>query len=197
MFSRLALSVAHDPERSAPSSVPTTSIWTYDGTLERIHQALYQQCREQAQRKAMLTIPPSSTSQSMKSARKRGACIDPHEILRCGQEDQGQEAAYSCRHEVGLPAPRHRSSGRHSRSRRALSSWHSLCGAFPSLKMLFVDDAYKGPKFAESGCRSSPAFSSAQSVVKRSDLVAEFVVLPKRWIVERTIGWLNRCPPPG
>jgi transposase len=21
----------------------------------------------------------------------------------------------------------------------------------------------------------------------------KFVVLPKRWIVERTIGWLNRC----
>jgi transposase len=23
--------------------------------------------------------------------------------------------------------------------------------------------------------------------------VSKFVVLPKRWIVERTIGWLNRC----
>jgi transposase len=29
-------------------------------------------------------------------------------------------------------------------------------------------------------------------IVKRSD-VARFVVLPKRWIVERTIAWLNRC----
>jgi hypothetical protein len=29
-------------------------------------------------------------------------------------------------------------------------------------------------------------------IVKRSD-TAKFVVLPKRWIVERTIGWLNRC----
>jgi len=29
-------------------------------------------------------------------------------------------------------------------------------------------------------------------IVKRSD-VGKFVVLPKRWIVERTIGWLNRC----
>ena len=25
----------------------------------------------------------------------------------------------------------------------------TLCGTFPSLKMLFVDDAYKGPKFAK------------------------------------------------
>lgn len=29
-------------------------------------------------------------------------------------------------------------------------------------------------------------------IVKRSD-VARFVVLPKRWIVERTIAWLKRC----
>jgi transposase len=29
-------------------------------------------------------------------------------------------------------------------------------------------------------------------IVKRSD-VGKFVVLPKRWLVERTIGWLNRC----
>ena len=29
-------------------------------------------------------------------------------------------------------------------------------------------------------------------IVKRSDL-KKFVVVPKRWVVERTIGWLNRC----
>jgi hypothetical protein len=29
-------------------------------------------------------------------------------------------------------------------------------------------------------------------IVKRCD-VGKFVVLPKRWIVERTIAWLNRC----
>ena len=30
-------------------------------------------------------------------------------------------------------------------------------------------------------------------IVKRSDQVSSFVVLPKRWIVESTIAWLNRC----
>ena len=30
-------------------------------------------------------------------------------------------------------------------------------------------------------------------IVKRSDQAKEFVQLPKRWIVERTIAWLNRC----
>jgi transposase len=34
---------------------------------------------------------------------------------------------------------------------------------------------------------------STIEIVKRSDHVSGFVVLPKRWIVERTIAWLNRC----
>ena len=30
-------------------------------------------------------------------------------------------------------------------------------------------------------------------IVTRSDQAKGFVVLPKRWIVERTFGWLGRC----
>jgi transposase len=67
----------------------------------------------------------------------------------------------------------------------------TLFGAFPSLKMLFVDSGYKGPKFAKAVAEVLPYLGI--EIVKRSDLVGKFVVLPKRWIVERTIAWLNRC----
>src|SRR5215813_2045058 len=30
-------------------------------------------------------------------------------------------------------------------------------------------------------------------IVKRSDIAKGFHILPKRWIVERTYGWLGRC----
>ncbi len=30
-------------------------------------------------------------------------------------------------------------------------------------------------------------------IVKRSDVAKGFAVLPKRWVVERTFAWLNRC----
>ena len=30
-------------------------------------------------------------------------------------------------------------------------------------------------------------------IVKRSDQAKGFVLLPKRWVVERTFAWLNRC----
>ena len=34
---------------------------------------------------------------------------------------------------------------------------------------------------------------SIPEIVRRCDQAKGFVVLPERWIVERTIGWLNRC----
>jgi putative transposase len=30
-------------------------------------------------------------------------------------------------------------------------------------------------------------------IVKRSDSAKGFKVLPRRWVVERTLAWLNRC----
>src|SRR6202167_634514 len=44
-------------------------LWTYDGTLERIHYALYEQCRERAQREASPNTPIID-SQRVKSAAK-------------------------------------------------------------------------------------------------------------------------------
>ena len=66
-----------------------------------------------------------------------------------------------------------------------------MFGLFPFLKKLFADSAYEGPKFHGALTRILPALET--EIVKRSDRHKGFVVLPKRWIVERTIGWLNRC----
>ena len=46
-------------------------LWSYDGTLERIHHGLYVKCREQAQRDASPTAAIID-SQSVKSAEKGG-----------------------------------------------------------------------------------------------------------------------------
>ena len=40
-------------------------------------------------------------------------------------------------------------------------------------------------------CSNGPAFPL--EIVKRSDIARGFHILPKRWIVERTYGWLGRC----
>ncbi|GGF05066.1 hypothetical protein GCM10011611_08150 [Aliidongia dinghuensis] len=66
----------------------------------------------------------------------------------------------------------------------------SLFGLFPFLLKLYADSGYHGPKFQQGLARVCRQINV--EIVKRSD-AGKFVVLPKRWIVERTIGWLNRC----
>src|ERR1700730_6317017 len=72
--------------RAIPKDLPAKSsvydyfdLWTYDGTLERIHYALYEQCRERAQREASPTaaIIDSQSVKSVKSAEKGGRALIP------------------------------------------------------------------------------------------------------------------------
>jgi len=67
----------------------------------------------------------------------------------------------------------------------------TLFGQFPFLKKLFADSAYAGRLFHAGLANVMP--SLATEIVRRCDQAKGFVVLPKRWIVERTIGWLGRC----
>ena len=66
----------------------------------------------------------------------------------------------------------------------------TLFGLYPSLLKLYADSGYQGPKFQQGLARVCRHVNV--EIVKRSD-AGTFVVLPKRWIVERTIAWLNRC----
>ena len=67
----------------------------------------------------------------------------------------------------------------------------TLFGLFPFLGKLFADSAYRGPIFRGALASIRPHIET--EIVKRSDRVKGFVVQPRRWIVERTIAWLNRC----
>jgi putative transposase len=62
---------------------------------------------------------------------------------------------------------------------------------FPFLQKLFADSAYAGPVFDAGLAKIRSQLKT--EIVRRSNHAKGFVVLPKRWIVERTIAWLNRC----
>ena len=66
----------------------------------------------------------------------------------------------------------------------------TLFGAFPFLTRLLVDGGYQGPQFNGAIRRTLAAVTV--EIVKRSG-AKTFVVLPKRWIVERTLARLGRC----
>ena len=67
----------------------------------------------------------------------------------------------------------------------------TLFGQFPFLQRLIADSAYQGPIFANALAEILPHLKT--EIIKRSERAKGFVRLPKRWIVERTIAWLNRC----
>ena len=67
----------------------------------------------------------------------------------------------------------------------------TLFGMYPFLNKLFADAGYQGPHFQKALARILPHLET--EIVRRSDQVKGFAVLPKRWIIERTIAWLNRC----
>jgi transposase len=56
---------------------------------------------------------------------------------------------------------------------------------------LLADGGYQGPQFAKALAKVLPHLDV--EIVKRSDRVSGFVVLPKRWIIEHSIARLNRC----
>jgi transposase len=59
---------------------------------------------------------------------------------------------------------------------------------FPWLRLLFADGGYQG-QVAASAAREERL---ELTIVKRSDDAAGFVVLPRRWVVERTFAWFGR-----
>ena len=59
---------------------------------------------------------------------------------------------------------------------------------FPRLRLVWADGGYRGKlvRWTRVTC------GWVLQIVKRTDDQRGFVVLPKRWIVERTFGWLNK-----
>jgi transposase len=65
----------------------------------------------------------------------------------------------------------------------------SIRDAFPWLRHVFADGAYTGEKLQQALRRLG---TWTLEIVKRSDAAKGFSVLPRRWVVERTLAWLNR-----
>ena len=164
-----------------PKDLPSKStahhyfmLWDWDGTLERIHHALYVAVRDREGREAS----PSAAvidSQSAKGAQKRGASLDPQGF------DAGKKVTGRKRHilvdTLGLLL-----------SVIVHPADVQDRGGARFFETIFADGGYQGPRMAATvattGCWKL-------EIVKRTD-AHRFVALPKRWIVERTFAWISR-----
>ncbi|HXV28760.1 MAG TPA: IS5 family transposase [Sinorhizobium sp.] len=162
-------------------------LWDWDGTLERIHHTLYIAVREKAGRETSPTLAIID-AQSAKGAQKGGPSLDQSGY------DAGKKVKGRKRHilvdTLGLllnvvvhPADvQDRNGVRPVLDRRTRR-------LFPFIERIFADASYQGSKLATALAKTG---TWTIAIVKRNEL-HRFVVLPKRWIVERTLAWISRC----
>src|SRR5271167_3075690 len=60
---------------------------------------------------------------------------------------------------------------------------------FPWLRHLFADSVYNGPNLRDALAKFG---NWTMEIVKRTADAVGFQLLPRRWVVERTLAWLNR-----
>lgn len=63
--------------------------------------------------------------------------------------------------------------------------------SFPSVTKFFADGGYAGDKVHCAVLTMEP--SPAIEIVRRPNAATGFVVITRRWVVERTFAWLGRC----
>ncbi len=168
---------------------PFTTVQAYfyrfsrDGTLARINQALVAMARERAGRPASPTagVIDSPSVKTTEAGGPRG--------FDAGKKIKGRKrhiVTDTLGTLVGLVIHSADVQDRDG----APAVLKSIRRKYPSLRHIFADGGYAGPKLKG---RLEKIGKWTIQIVKRSDTAEGFELLPRRWVVERTFAWLGRC----
>jgi transposase len=160
--------------------------WHTSGATGKMHDELRRQCRIAAGRQPEPTAAVIG-SQSVKAA---------EEVCRASRGyDAGKKVNGRKRHiavdTIGLLLTvLVTAAGVQDRDGAKPLLWN-LRRAFPSVKLAWADGGYAGKLMTWARTTLKPRLTL--QIVKRPGDLHTFQVLPRRWVVERTLAWITRC----
>ena len=157
--------------------------WREAGLIAEFHDRLRGKVREQAGREAEPTAAVID-SQSVKADAVVGAGSRGYDG---GKKINGRRRHLIC-DTVGLLLMINVTAGDVTDRQAATDMLPALRERFPTITKLWADGGYTGTLVTW----ALAVLHLVVTVIKRSDDTSGFVVLPRRWVVERTFGWLMR-----
>jgi transposase len=163
-------------------------LWSWDGTILKIHDCLYAACRELAEKDASPTAAIID-SKTVRSSEKGGQNIDTvgYDAAKLTKGvkyhilvDTLGLLLLACVHPGNIQD--------HDGAVLLLNT--ETRALWPFIVTIFADSGYKAAKLALHVLQTG---SWRLEIVKRSEGAKGFEVIHKRWIVERTLAWLTRC----
>jgi transposase len=157
--------------------------WAKTGAWQRVHDALRDQVRVRARRR------PLPTAAIIDSQTVRGADAVP---TASSGYDAGKKTKGRKRHiavdTLGLLLAVVVTAASIQDRDGAYRLLAALRARRSTVSHVWADGGYAGRLLTW----AKTVLSLTVEVVKRTDKIAGFVVLPRRWVVERTFGWINK-----
>lgn len=158
--------------------------WTRDGTLNRMHNGLREQVRR-AENRAADPTAAAADSQSVRGAET---------VARTSRGyDAGKNVNGRKRHIVVdtcglLLVVLVTGAGVQDRDAARLLLW-AVRTCFPSISKVWCDGGYSGQLVSW----AATTLTLTVDIVRKLAGQVGFTVLPRRWVAERTLSWINRC----
>jgi transposase len=159
--------------------------WQADGSAERMHDDLRERVRAAAGR----SLQPSAAVIDSQSVKGSEMIARPRRGYDAGKKINGTKRHIAVDVLGLLLTVLVTAASVQDRDAAKPLLWN-LRRAFPAIRLAWADGGYAGKLVTWARTRLKPMLTL--QIVKRPDDLHTFQVLPRRWVVERTLSWITR-----